>query len=308
MEENASEPVEVHLPCPDCGSSDALALYDDGHSFCFSCSKLNQHSEVKAEDKRQKIDTGLIEGSFSALTKRGISEETCRRNNYSVAKVGPNPVQVATYRDEHGVPVAQHLRYPGKKFAWIGNSSDVVLFNQHRWPGGKRVVITEGEIDALSVSQAFNNSWPVVSLPSGIQSAEKYLKRSMEWLECFTEIVLWFDADEPGKEGVQKVASLFTPGKVKIVQDTGYKDANELLLAQGVKPVAVAVYNAKVFRPDGIIDGSDLFDLVHKPVESGFKIPYPKLDRMLPTPGTLVRKSRMKRSSAGTSGTTTRIR
>ena len=26
-----------HEPCPDCGSSDALAVYTDGHTFCFSC-------------------------------------------------------------------------------------------------------------------------------------------------------------------------------------------------------------------------------------------------------------------------------
>ena len=26
-----------HEPCPDCGSSDALALYTDGHQYCFSC-------------------------------------------------------------------------------------------------------------------------------------------------------------------------------------------------------------------------------------------------------------------------------
>jgi len=26
-----------HQPCPDCGSSDALAMYDDDHTYCFSC-------------------------------------------------------------------------------------------------------------------------------------------------------------------------------------------------------------------------------------------------------------------------------
>ena len=26
-----------HTSCPDCGSSDALAVYDDGHTYCFSC-------------------------------------------------------------------------------------------------------------------------------------------------------------------------------------------------------------------------------------------------------------------------------
>nr|DAL31744.1 MAG TPA_asm: DNA directed DNA polymerase [Caudoviricetes sp.] len=25
-----------HLPCPNCGSHDALAVYSDGHGYCFS--------------------------------------------------------------------------------------------------------------------------------------------------------------------------------------------------------------------------------------------------------------------------------
>ena len=28
--------VLTHQPCEDCGSSDALTVYDD-HTFCFSC-------------------------------------------------------------------------------------------------------------------------------------------------------------------------------------------------------------------------------------------------------------------------------
>ena len=32
-----SEPVKTHIPCHLCGSSDAGALYTDGHFHCFSC-------------------------------------------------------------------------------------------------------------------------------------------------------------------------------------------------------------------------------------------------------------------------------
>ena len=41
-------------PCDKCGSSDARALYDDGHEYCFSC---NTHfpapSEKPSEAPRQ---------------------------------------------------------------------------------------------------------------------------------------------------------------------------------------------------------------------------------------------------------------
>jgi twinkle protein len=62
------------------------------------------------------------------------------------------------------------------------------------------ITITEGEIDALSVSQAFRNKYPVVSVPNGAQSAAKALAENYEYLDKFDKIVLMFDMDKPGRE------------------------------------------------------------------------------------------------------------
>ena len=40
-----------------------------------------------------------------------------------------------------------------------------------------------------------NNRFPVVSVPSGSASAKKYIKRELEWLSKFENIVLMFDND-----------------------------------------------------------------------------------------------------------------
>jgi len=34
-----------HGPCDSCGSSDALGVYDDGHSYCYSCSTYQPSGE-----------------------------------------------------------------------------------------------------------------------------------------------------------------------------------------------------------------------------------------------------------------------
>ena len=39
--------VEMHLPCPSCGSHDALTTYADGHSYCFSCKATTFPKEDK---------------------------------------------------------------------------------------------------------------------------------------------------------------------------------------------------------------------------------------------------------------------
>ena len=117
------------------------------------------------------MSDGFLTGQARALTARGLTEETCRKFGYRIATRNGEPVQVADYRDAEGTLVAQKVRTKDKKFSTIGDGKDMPLFGQQLWQaGGKRIVITEGEIDALSVSQAFNNSWPVVSLPNGAQS------------------------------------------------------------------------------------------------------------------------------------------
>ena len=35
-----------HTPCGNCGSSDANSVYDDGHSYCFSCNTTTRGNEL----------------------------------------------------------------------------------------------------------------------------------------------------------------------------------------------------------------------------------------------------------------------
>jgi len=109
----------------------------------------------------------MIDVTFSPLKKRGITEETCRVWGYGVGEYNGQNVQVAQYYKD-GTIVAQKLRFPSKDFVTLGDFKDVGLYGQHLWrDGGKMVTVTEGEIDALTVSQMFGNKWPVVSIPTG---------------------------------------------------------------------------------------------------------------------------------------------
>jgi len=63
--------------------------------------------------------------------------------------------------------------------------------------------------------------------------------------------------DEPGQAAAQECALLFTPGKCKIAH-LSMKDPNELLLAGKAREIITAIWNAKVFRPDGIVTFGDI--------------------------------------------------
>jgi twinkle protein len=130
---------------------------------------------------------------------------------------------------------------------------------------GKRVVITEGELDAASCSEAMPG-WPMVSLPSGAASARKSIQRAIPWLQGYEEIVLFFDNDEAGRKATEESASVLPPGKCKIASLQGdYKDASDALSANDSQSVREAIWNAKPYRPDGIVDGKSLLELVTTP-------------------------------------------
>lgn len=261
-------------PCPSCGSRDNLARYSDGHVYCFGC-EYYEHGEGMEETQEQIVEQGkdlIPEGLVSTLEKRAITFETCAHFGYTVSELGGQKVQVANYR-VGGVIVAQKVRFKNKDFRFLGNTkAPHLLFGQHLWrDGGKRVVVTEGEIDALSVSQVQGNKWPVVSVPTGAKGAKKALAKELPWLLTYDEVILFFDNDEPGQEAAQECAMLFPPGRAKIAKlHSKYKDANEALVAGDTQAIMEAIFGAKTFRPDGILTIADVRAAALADPEQGF--------------------------------------
>jgi twinkle protein len=142
-------------------------------------------SGLMGERQSKEKDWTPVPVDVVALPKRGLTKETCEAWGYGIGETTHGQTQVATYRDERGQVVAQKLRLAGKRFAVLGSGRDMPLYGVWKFGGGKHLVITEGEIDALSVSQAMDNKWPVVSLPNGAQSAAKAIANCYDWLDRF---------------------------------------------------------------------------------------------------------------------------
>ena len=262
-----------HEPCPKCPSSDGFARYDDGHGFCFSCEFL-EHSDGTAAETQPKANSALIDRDYQDLPKRHLSEETCKKWDYGVSVYNGQNTQVATYRDDKGLPVAQKLRFANKSFQILGDSKKMGLYGEHLWRGGgKMVTVVEGEIDALSLSQQTGNKWAVVSVPNGAQGAHKAVANSLEWLETFDSVIFMFDNDEPGRAAAEKCSLMLSIGKAKIAT-LPLKDANEMLVAGKGGELVSAQWGAKPFRPDGVVLGVDLWEDVSE-VDTAESFPYP---------------------------------
>lgn len=260
MQGNESYPVQSHVSCNNCGSSDARTVYSDGHSWCYSCETLT--TDDSEEETYQQGGSFTYSGDFTALTARRITLDTCKKFN---VRVGPGPVIRFPYTSMSGQVVGYKEKDKEKNFRWHGKNAEKRLFGQQLCGGSKKtLVITEGEMDALSVWEA-RPKWPVVSIFSGAAGAYKDLQHNLKFCMEAEEIILLFDNDEPGQEAAIKCASLFPPDKCLIGHIAGYKDASEALMAHDSEAIRQAIWNAAPYKPKSIIDGRDLFDELRSP-------------------------------------------
>ena len=203
---------------------------------------------------------------------RGISQATMEHMKYGTGEYqGDKARLVAVPYGEGRGHAATKIRLPHKDFRFIGDTGDAGLIFQNIWQSeGRKVVVTEGEYDALSVSQAQGNKWPVVSVPNGAQGAAKSCRNAFKWLNSFEEIVLWFDNDEAGQEGAEEVARMFPIGKVFIVRSPdGFKDANDLLKAGRVKDIIDCIWKAVPYTPARFLSFGALKEEVLKDPDPG---------------------------------------
>ena len=192
-------------PCPKCqaagadNSGDNLVRFDDGHGYCFACKeyyKADGSAPVEVEVRQEDdSDWKPITGKIDELAHRGVSKPVYRLYGYRRAKVRGQYMEVASYVKE-GVLVAQHVRIQkqkGKTFSWLGSKKKAGLFGQHLWKqGGKRLIVTEGEIDCMPVYQVLGSKWPVVSIRHWPSSRPRGMVKEPEALPWSLVVTLCF--------------------------------------------------------------------------------------------------------------------
>jgi twinkle protein len=268
-------------PCPQCGSPDNLKRYADGHAHCFSqgCGYHEPATEGEPAPAQTKKTAGkLLEpGPQSYRDWRGLKADTLRRYGFFLTKFNKQDAAVGPNYSQDGRLVSQKVRLPGKAFPLLElpdapSLNHCQLFGQHVFGQrfDRKVVVTEGYEDAMSVAQAMNFKIAAYSVTTGAEGAKKCLQANYRELDRYEEIILWFDDDEPGRAAAAECAQLFDVGKVKIAKAPGHKDANACLQANKPGDIEAAIYMATVWRPAGIVNAADGLDEL---IEEGFQVP-----------------------------------
>lgn len=295
-----------HVPCPECGSSDANALYkqadDTVDSTCFSCghydpspafTEIDESPKRVSNVKEMLSVSELVKCPTLAITDRGITESTSAFYGVRTLLGNGERAPLAYLFPYYHTPSEVAFKYRDattKSFRTIGPGKGLGFFGQHLFAsGGKRLYVTEGEIDALSLFQVLKSlsgaaykhlDPPVVSLPNGARSAAKVFAEQSSFLSKFDEIILAFDQDDEGKKAVELVASISDPSRIKTATFSE-KDANDMLLAGKEKELKWSVVtNAVSYTPSGIATVSDLAEQALQPPTMGRPWPFPTLTQL----------------------------
>jgi twinkle protein len=215
------------------------------------------------------------------LGKRKISIETL---DYADVQSDSHGNIVFHFYDENDVLVLvkyrpSHAINKDKKEmkSWCqkDKSTKHVLYNMNRIDPTKPLVITEGEIDCLSVLESGYQN--VVSIPLGSQDMQ-WIATNWDWLEQFEKIIIWSDNDDPGikmrKDACSRLGAwrtLFVEIPKKIVTSDGkehlVKDANEILYYLGEDAVLDYINNAQEIPVEGVdnLARVDEFDIENAP-------------------------------------------
>lgn len=284
-----------------CGTKTGLQVFardddDTVDGYCFSCGtyvrnpyeeprnadtipqpKIRTEKEIKAElaeidgyptvalDARKLSAAGLEEYGV----KIGLSEED-----------GRTPELAYFPYTKDGKTVGYKVKLLSNGRVWsVGDLKGVDFFGWElaKARGGKRLIIVEGEFDAVALSRIIERytkeEWKdfkpaVISLPHGAGSAANDLLKFKQKIDAhFKEIILCFDMDDPGRKAVEDVMRIFPEARSA---NLPAKDANECLL-KGVSKAAfqAVTFNAATPKNTSLIFGEQLHEAAREVAQYG---------------------------------------
>jgi twinkle protein len=271
--------VQRHVACP-CGlSSDAYCVYEDGSGYCFSGNcKKPYYPPPKNEDPEELEVSGNT--TYAPAAWRGVTLDTMQTYGVTTKFVNDKPVEIGFPYQNDAIKVRSLDR---KHFIFRGEGKGATLFGKKLFNAGSHqsIIVTEGELDALSTFQMLGGRVPVVSIP-GAGQARKIAREEFDYLDSFDKIYICFDNDDAGRRASSEFAACFDARKVYHLEITTHKDANDFLVKGETTQFKNMFASARRFLPDGIVSSfSDIERILNearaKPVAT---YPFEKLQEL----------------------------
>lgn len=195
----------------------------------------------------------------------------------------------------------------GNKGFKLIKDAELIFFGMQTMENKHCAIITEGEIDALTVYEVgFGNEyepkpdengvvvehelgrWAVLSVPNGASKGNQrldYLDNCSDWVSEFDEFIIATDGDEAGRSlkdelvrrlGVEKCRVIDYPSEKCVPNKDGLKrackDLNEVLINFGKEKVIETVLNSEIIPVDGIYYLEDVFPTMLESFKRGVQL------------------------------------
>ena len=252
------------------GSFKQLCEYFGEASFEFSSLPITIKTAKKVYNKPDLSKyTEINEEGVNFLASRGISPDTIK--DFHLLSDEKGNIVFPFYRNNELVYVKyrkpkKHTKEDGPK-EWQETNTEPILFGMDNVSFNRPLIITEGEIDALSLYEAGCHN--VVSVPCGCSNLE-WVTLCYEWLEKFKDIILFGDSDEPGLEMVTTLMKRLGEDRCMVPKEYPEliyngkhynricKDANEILMCYGTTGLKALVDACEPAPIKGVLQVSQI--------------------------------------------------
>ena len=225
------------------------------------------------------------EPAIAYLESRGISEEIAKRYEITTLEGRKNVLVFPFYDSKGNLCFIKYRKTDFDKSKdrnkeWCEKDCRPILFGMKQCNDKyDRLVLTEGQIDSLSVATAGIEN--AVSVPTGAKGFT-WIPYCYDFVSKFQEIVVFGDCEKEHITLLDEVAKRF-PCKIKHVRTEDYKgckDANEILQKYGVEAIKNAIDKSIYVPVNRVIplaevEDVNIYDLPK--VKTGVR----ELDRML---------------------------
>lgn len=286
---------QYRIHCPACHPTRknklerTLSLNVEAHQFLWNCWHCGDTGRSVIFEKRpmQPKQSPIQTDGLSALTpealtylnSRGISQDTVKENVRSCVKYFAKlqreapAIAFITSNDKGQVTAIKYRALEDKSFAAQGSQGR--YWNLEHIQPDAPLVITEGEIDALSLHEAGITN--AVSVPSGAPSQTsggdgrfQYMGSAEKIYAQCGKVIIFTDQDDPGRVLADELARRIGKHRCYFVMvPLDCKDANDVLLKHGKEKLKEIVDQARPWPVAGLYDAVHYTERVYNLYEKG---------------------------------------
>lgn len=291
--------VQQKTRCPNClklgkenwkDASLSINLKENIYN-CHKCGwngKIKTDKETTMEYKKPELKymKPLADKGREFLLSRGITEEVID-NNKIVSTSDSKGILFPYFKN--GELINYKIRGIDNKSFMQSKDAEPLVYNYDACKGIDNIVICEGEMDSLSWEVAGVKAHTSVNMGApnvGDKNVDKKLECLNTCYDIFEEakiIYIATDEDENGRNLQKELVRRFGAEKCLLVNLQPFKDANEVLIAEGVDGLKKRISTSTNPKVEGIFSLSDvkssMLDGFHNGQERGTTTYIPEVDK-----------------------------